>query len=243
MSDKFFQNVLILISKITTVIMLIPIVVGVYNYKKLNKPIKIFLWFCIAKFCVNLLHQAFIWAVNNYKAFFVPILNYWQIKDTNFMGILSYLTDFAFLGWYFYYVIPNENISKSIKWLSIFLFIAAITDYLFIEDFRTFGVFNPAAIAVFDFVLPVISLWFLYRENSRVPLSKNPYFWFAMGLFIPHLVSFFLYLAGDTIHREDYGLFLKISIGKVIFSIIGQILLAIGFYHARFAQFIPLKKE
>ncbi len=231
-----------LFAKIETAVMLIPISVGVYNRKYLNLPLKTFLWFCITKFTISCLHLSFIWTVSNYKDTFVPILNRWHITDTNFMGILAYLTNFAFLGWYFYIVIPHEKIAKGIQWLSIGLCVFGIIDYLFIEDFRAFGIFNPSASAIFCFVLPLIHLWFLYRADSRVPLSKNPYFWMAMGLLLPNLVGCFLHFTGDAIHGEDFPLFTKITIGRSCLSIIGQILLAIGFNNARYSQFLPLRE-
>lgn len=232
-----------LLAKIETTIMLVPITAAVYNRKYLNKPLKIFLWFCIAKFAVSLLHQGFIWTVSNYKDICVPLLNKWQIKDTNFMGILAYLTNFAFLGWYFFKMIPHEKTAQSIRWLSVALFAFAVINYLFIGDFRDYGVFNPTASAIFCFVLPLIHLWFLYREDLRVPLSKNPYFWLAFGLLLPNLVGCFLHFTGNAIYGEDFELFVKISTGKMTIEIIGQILLAIGFYHARFAQFLPLRDD
>ena len=240
---QVLKSVMRFLTEFATAIMLIPIAIAIYKSKILNKPLKVFLWFCLSKFAVNLLHQGFIWVVTEYQEIFMPWFNRWHITDTNFMGILAYLTNFGFLGWYFYIVIPHEKIAKAIQWLSIGLFIFAIIDYLFIEDFRAFGVFNPSASAIFCFVLPLIHLWFLYREDSRVPLSKNPYFWIAMGLLLPNLVGCFLQFTGNAIHGEDFPLFVKITIGKSCLAIIGQILLAIGFNYARYSQFLPLREE
>ena len=239
----FLKKALALAGKAATGFMLIPIFFALRRWKYLNKPLRVFFWYCIVYFLVNLTHQMFIWATGYFRAFFVPLLNTYHITDTNFMGILAYLTHFAFLGWYFYKVMPHEKIAKSICWLSSSLFIAAIIDYLFIGDFRDYGVFTPAASTIFCFVLPAIHLWFLYRNDAKVPLSKNPYFWIALGLFLPHLVSFFLYLMGDSIYKEDYSLFVKISIVKIILDIIGQVLLAVGFYYARYSKFLPLRAK
>jgi hypothetical protein len=238
---EYFDLLIIKIAKLATISMLIPIFYGFYRQKYFNKPLQILFWYCIAKLFVNLLHQVFIWSTGYFKEI-AEWLNRWHIEDTNFMGILAYLTNFGFLGWYFYIVIPHEKIAKSIQWLSIGLFAFGIIDYLFIEDFRAFGVFNPSASAIFCFVLPLIHLWFLYREDSRVPLSKNPYFWIAMGLLLPNLVGCFLHFTGNAIHSEDFPLFVKITIGRSCFSIIGQILLAIGFNNARYSQFLPLRE-
>lgn len=239
----FLKKALMLAGKVATGFMLIPIFFALRKWKYLNKPLKIFLWYCIATFLVSLIHQLFIWATGYFRAFFVPLLNKYHITDTNFMGILAYLTNFAFLGWYFYKVMPHEKIAKGILWLSSGLFIAAIIDYLFIGDFRDYGVFTPAASAIFCFVLPLIHLRFLYRYDAKVPLSKNPYFWIDMGLLIPNLMGFFLHFTGNAIYGEDYSLFVKISIVKIILSIIGQVLLAIGFYYARYSKFLPLRAK
>jgi hypothetical protein len=239
----FFDQLIILLGKSTTFLMLISVFLALYKKKYLNKPLKIFFWYCIAKFAVNLLHQTLIWATGYFRDIAVPLLNKWHITDTNFMGILSYLSNFALLGWYFYCVIPHKKIAEGVRWLSTCLFIAAIIDYLFIGDFRDYGVFCPAASSIFCFVLPLIHFWFLYREETIVPLSKNPYFWISLGLLIPNLVGCFLHFTGSAIYSENFTLFTKISIGKMILEIIGQIFLAIGFYHARFSRFLPIKKK
>jgi hypothetical protein len=239
----FLEKLMIQLSKFTTAFMLLPIFCGFLKWKYLNRPLKIFLWYCIAKLFVNLLHQGFIWATGYFRDIAVPLLNKYNITDTSFMGIFAYLTNFAFLGWYFYKVIPHEKIAQGVRWLSTGLFVFAIIDYLFIENFRYYGVFNPTASAIFCFLLPLIHLWFLYREDSRVPLSKNPYFWIGMGLLMPNLVGCFLHFTGNALNIEDFPLFAKISIGKMFLDMIGQIFLAIGFNYARYSQFLPLREE
>lgn len=239
----FFEKLMIAAGKLTTAFMLISIIFGLYRRKHLNKPLKVFLWYCIATLFVSVLHQTFIWATGYFRDIAVPLLNKYHIEDTNFMGILAYLSNFSLLGWYFQEVIPHEKIAQSVRWISKGLFVFALIDYLFIGDFREYGVFSPAASSIFCFILPLIHLWFLYREDARVPLSKNPYFWVAIGLLLPNLVGCFLHFTGNAIYGEDFTLFVKISTGKMVIEIIGQIFLAIGFNYARFAQFLPLREE
>ncbi len=240
---QFLKAILLESGQLATVFMLIPIIVVFIKWKYFNNILKIFFWYCVAKLSVSLLHQILIWATGYFIDIAVPLLNKWHITDTNFMGILSYLSNFALLGWYFYSVIPHKKIAEGMRWLSIGLFVAAIIDYLFIGDFRDYGVFCPATSSIFCFALPLIHFWFLYREETIVPLSKNPYFWISLGLLIPNLVGCFLHFTGDAIYSENFALFTKISIGKMVLEIIGQIFLAIGFYHARFSMFLPIKKK
>lgn len=237
--EKIFNNLLAFSGKIGTVFMLAPLILAFINRKSLNSILKKFQIFCLFAFLIALLFQGTILLVDNFHNTFVPLLNKWEIHDMNFMSILAYLNHFGLLGWYFSIVIPNIRVAKIVKWVSIFLFCAAIINYLFIEGFRVYGIFNPTASAIFCFTLPLIHLWYLFNEDNKVPLTKNSYFWFSMGLLIPNMIGFFLHFAGEKIYGTDFILFCKISIGKCIFSIIGQILLAIGFYYSRYTKYLP----
>ena len=57
----FLKKALMLAGKVATGFMLIPIFFALRKWKYLNKPLKIFLWYCIATFLVSLIHQLFIW--------------------------------------------------------------------------------------------------------------------------------------------------------------------------------------
>ena len=237
--ENYYNNLLILYGKIVAGFMLLPIFTSLFRRRNLNKNLKIFLTFCIIEILILLILQIINWATAKYSNFFIPILNKWNIHDTNFIAILAYLNHFGILGWYFYLVVPNEKVAKAVKLVSIFLFFAASINYLFIEGFREYGIFNPTASAIFCFTLPLVHLWYLFNEDTKVPITKNPYFWFSMGLLIPNMLGFFLHFAGEKIYGTDFILFCKVSIGKSFFSIIGQILLAIGFYYSRYTKYLP----
>lgn len=239
MSIGEIENFFILVSKITVAIMIIPIIMAIFQWKHLNKPLKIFFWFIVCLIAANLLEQGIIWYVVNYYEKAKPWLDYWAIRDTNFLAILYRLSHFFWLGWFYSILVPG-NIGTGIRWLAGILFVAALVNYLFIEGYHGFGKFNPAAAAIFTFGLAAFYLWYVYRSQLALPLTKNAYFWLSLALIIPDLAGFFLFLVGDYSHEENLAMFITMSIMKNGFMIISWILMAIGFYRARYARFVPL---
>lgn len=239
--EDFYNGLLILTARINISIMLLPIVVAIFIRKEFNKPLHIFLIYCLVTLAINLLEQAFIWGVTKYYEQCKTYLVYWNIGDTNFLQILYYLKDFIFLGWFYSLLVPKQY-NISIKWIAALLSLVATINYLFIEGYNVYGTFNPAADAIFSFALPAFYLWFMYRENLSFPIKKNPYFWISFGLIFTNLIGLFLYLVGDTIYGDDFILFAKISIGRNIFDMISQMLLAIGFWHSPYAKYVTPKQ-
>ncbi|MEZ4992360.1 MAG: hypothetical protein R2824_18190 [Saprospiraceae bacterium] len=239
MSVAEIESFFILVSKITVAIMIIPIIVAIWQWKYLNKPLKVFLGFIICLIVANLLEQGIIWYVTNYYEKAKPWLEYWDIHDTNFLAILYRLNHFFWLGWFYSLLAPGKY-RTWIRGLASFLFVAALINYLFIEGYHGFGKFNPAAAAIFTFGLASFYLWYVYRSQLALPLTKNTYFWLSLALIIPDLASFFLFLVGDFSHEENLAMFITMSIMKNGFMIISWILMAIGFWRARYARFVPL---
>lgn len=233
---------LIKIGKINVIVMLLPIIVAIWQRKYLNKPLRIFLFYCITTFCINFLEQLIIWLAMNHPKIIMPYLQYWGIGNTNFLLILYHLKDFIFLGW-FYGILLATKYGVWVKRIAGLLSVMALMNYLFIEGFRGFGIVNPAADAIFSFSLPAFYLWYLFKYMLHFPVHKNPYFWISFGLVITNLIGLFLYLAGDTMHETDYILFAKVSIARNIFDMVAQVIFAIGFWHAPYAKYIALPEK
>lgn len=142
------------------------------------------------------------------------------------------------MGWFFYLALGDSPIAKWIKYLSITLFLAALINYLFIEGYKVFGIFNPTADAVFSFAIPMFLMWHLYQTESKVPLNKNPYFWIYLRLIVPNLVGMFLYFSGDYLHKTNYDLYVIVVVIRNIFYFIGHLFAAYGFYLAKNIRFL-----
>jgi len=192
---------------------------------------------------VNLIEQAIIFiSVVNFKLI-EPFLTYFGIPDTSFLGIFFYGLSLLFIGRFYYILLGRANRGEIILATSYLLLFSAIINYLFIEGYKVYGKFNPAAVAIFLFISAVYYLYHLFRSNLALPIRRNPYFWISLGIIIPNIIGVFLFIVGDVVHKEDYQLFTTLSSFKNAFLIIGQILMAIGFYHAPYSRFITLPDE
>lgn len=239
--ETYYIRLFILYAKIVTATMLIPIVVALMNFRKLNRPLKLFLLYLAVDFLIALFMQTFIWATGTYKDYFKPLLDKWGIHDTNFISIINFLTTFILLGWYFSSVFKSIRIQKTIKIISALLFTIAIIENFFGHDFRNYDSFNATTYAIFCMALPLFHLWFVYNTMTEVTIRKNPYFWIDIGLLIPNMMGLFLHLAGNKLYETDMILYFKLSIAKYYFVMLSQILLAISFYYARYTKYLPEK--
>ncbi len=239
--EKLYNQYLGLSSYIVTAFIIIPIILAIWQWRYLNKPLKIFFWYCIITLALNILEHTFVWIVSysSIKGEILPYLKKWNIKNTNFLSILYFSKDFIFLGLFFKEILKYRI---NVSWIPPFialLLVATWVNHLFIEGFRAYGVFNRTVDAIFCFALPLYFLWFIFNEDSKVPIVKNPYFWIGIGLISTALIGFYLFLAGDKIRATDKVLFFKLAIIKNVIMMIEQVLEAIGFYFARYTKYLP----
>ncbi len=237
--ESEYNDLLIFSGKLATGSMLIPILFAIYYWKFLNKPLKLFFWYCFLTFSLNVLEVFFIWSTVNYKETLLPLLKKWDIKNTSFYSILFFSKDFIFLGLFLKETLKHRVNISWVQPIIMLLLISTWANHLFIEGFRAYGVFNRTVDAIFCFAIPLYFLWFIFNENSKVPIVKNPYFWIGLGLISTALIGFYLFLAGDKIRATDKVLFFKLAIVKNVIMMIEQVLEAIGFYYARYTKYLP----
>ncbi|WP_373553708.1 hypothetical protein [Haliscomenobacter sp.] len=232
------NDIIIFFGKVVSAVMIIPIMAALIKWKYLDRKLKIFLAFCVISLAIALLEQLFLWSAKKYyHEFWKPILDYWEIKNTFFLQILAHVRDFVLLGWFFSTVLYPGKVYKLVGLISMILAIASIVNYIFIEGYKELGVFNPTADAIYCFIVPMIGMWYLYHNDSKIAMYKNPVFWISLGLILPNLMSLFLYFTSDFLQKEDYTLYVNLMLIKNFFEIIGIILITIGFAHAYYMRF------
>jgi hypothetical protein len=229
---------LLIAGRVIMVVQFLPIFIGFVNRKHLDKPLKTFWKYCIVACLIEVLIQLFIIDVNSKNSITLPFVKWLEVSDTNFTNILSQLNTFGLMGWFFYLALGQSPMAKWIKYLSIGLFFAALINYLFIEGYKVFGVFNPTADAVFSFAVPMFLMWHLYHTESKVALNRNPYFWIYLRLIVPNLVGMFLYFSGDYLYKTNYDLYVIVVVIRNIFYFIGHLFAAYGFYLAKNLRFL-----
>lgn len=241
--EQAWNDFFIQFGRITIATMIIPVIVALFYKKQWNRPLRVAFIYCLLTFGINLFEQVIIWLINNYTAFFLPYLKRWSIGNTFFLIILYYLKNYLVLGWFYSLIFPIVPFNRYIIWAGRTLALVAIINHCFIEGFRDLGVFNPIINSVFMTVLPLLYLWVSQKHSSRIPLKKNPYFWISLGLLVPKVVVFFQDLAGDYIYGSDFILYVKVQTAVNSLEILGQVLIAIGFVHSRYARFIELPDD
>lgn len=184
------------------------------------------------------IHVLFVWQTSTYFKYWERLLVDWQIGDTNFMAILSYLNTYLLLGYYFSEEIYNKKYQSRILLLCGAIAVIGLVDYLFITGFRNYGYFNPIVSSSLAIVFSLISLRAVFQKDTLVPIAKNTYFWFALGILVYNSIGLFLRLAGNAIYGDDFILYCKVSMAKDLFFDIAQILIVIGFYRSKFVKYL-----
>ncbi len=213
---------------------------AIVNWENLNRLLKLFFWYCMVALLIAAMHILFIWATSSsgYYEYLRPLLKKWQIGDTNFMSILAYLNTYLILGRYFSEEIQEKKYQRQVLLLFSLIAVIGVIDYLFFTGFRNYGYFNPIASSSLAIVFSLISLRIIFQKDTLVPIAKNSYFWFALGILVYNSIGLFLRLAGNAIYGDDFILYYKVSMAKDLFFDIAQILIVIGFYRSRFVKYL-----
>ncbi len=215
------------------------IVLGIMKWKNLNSSLKFFLRYCIVGQVINL----FIQSVGVFKGFFKPLLNSIGISNMSSFDYFYFLRNFLLLGLFYSLLLAPRKIGQWIRYVGIGLAIACTINYLFIEGYKGFGVFNPTVDAIFCFAVPLIYCRVMFQQDDEIPLSKNPYFWITIGQLQVALIGFFLFFTEDFIIKSDPELFNKLAVGRNVLMIIEQIMYAIAFYYAKNTRFLNLNYQ
>jgi hypothetical protein len=229
-------------AQIATGAMLVPLVMALFRRKKLNKALNIYFYFCLVTFLLDLAEITFIWSTGYYSDFFIPILNAYHIKNTNFLRVFFEVKNFIFLGWYFNIILPTVRQKKVALYVSVILIFSAVINYCFIQGMHTSSGFNSISSIIWSTILPLLSMWYEFNRDSLILLKRNPYFWINLGLIIMGVLSVFFYLVSDKLDATDpNNLLAKLSIAKNGIYILSLCFVTIGFYHARYTKYLPLK--
>ncbi len=229
------KQIFLLLSTINTVFSIITIIMALKNKRYLNQALRYFLYYCLCFLGLEVLTHCII---RFYSSFFEPILDIFGIENMNFLGIFYFLRNFLLLGLFYSLLLAPRKIAQWIRYVGIGLAVACTINYLFIEGYKGFGVFNPTVDAIFCFVVPLIYCRVMFQQDDNIPLSKNPYFWITIGQLQVALIGFFLFFTEDYIIKSDPELFNKLAVGRNILMIIEQIMYAIAFYYAKNTKYL-----
>jgi hypothetical protein len=239
--DNYYNELLHLSGTITSILSIIPIIVGLIFYKYFNKPTKVFFGYLIFGLVMNILAETFIWSVNipsHYNKFWKTILDALKIEDTNFFNGFSYFASFLFLGWFYYLVMKSAKYSYILKWLCIALCLFQVFNYFFIDGFRTKGAVGLIASGIYATALPALYLWYLSNKPPDLSIWKNAYFWISGALFVISTISLVYSFSAETLYESNFVLYCKTKIVRNGVNMLSELAYLIAFTKAKYLKYL-----
>lgn len=237
--EEEYNNILINFGLYSLFFIIFPIIFGIKKYRTLDTALVYILLFIVFEAIIELFLQGLSWISSTYLNLWLSIADFLNIDSTNFLSIFAYVNHFIILGFYFYEVIQNRQMAKLILYVSWILMIIVTYDYFFITGHNNYSSFSQTLLSFYGLLMALLHLKYLYAENNKVPLNKNPYFWISMGLLFPNIMTIWLELFGSYLQEADFILYCQVSICYIVFYCIGMLLIARGFYFSRYAKYLP----
>lgn len=209
----------------------IPVIIGLWKWKDLNQPMKKFSIYLLVFFLINIFDLVYVLTAERYLEFFEPWLAFTNFTLT-FSLIAYQLNTFILLGLFFTYLFPKPSDKMIIKVVSVGLAILVVITYILEQGWRNYGIIGPISEAGFCFIIPLIYLWHLSRRHLGIPLYKNPYFLISLGLILPNLIGFILFLLGNFILEHQPILFYQLSLLNNIFLVLSITLFSFAFWRS-----------
>lgn len=244
MEDQI-QEYLILTGKIVTVCYMLPILIGIWRWSFLDKSLRLFFIYIVATFLLNALEQLFMWATRLSIHYYdlKPYLDYWEITNPMFMYILFYLKNALLLGWLYSTALASTpRISQRIGWVAVGLAAFELLSYFFIDGYKGYGNLNPTLDGIWCFALPMLYLWFMYKQTQiTIPLTKNSFFWISFGLILTNLIGLLFFYTADKLYESDVVTYSIVFMIKNSTTIAAIVFYCIAFYRANYIRFIRNK--
>ena len=237
MTEADYNQLLIRAGDLTTWVSLVPLLVGWWFRRHWNRPIRMLYAFYVVVFCLNWFETWFLWYVSKYYETYRPLLEYWEIYDTNFLAILYYFPAFLLLPHFFVGTLPLRY-KKVVLYTAWILLAAVVINYIFIEGYNTYGHFSPNARTLYILIFSGLSLWYIYRDYYNMPVVRNPYFWFHLSLFFPYLTALAQTLFAADLYDENFGMYVITNLVHNAVFAIGSVLQVVGYVHLHNARFL-----
>jgi len=161
----------------------------IINFKKL--PTKELKWFLFLLLLTSIVE----WG-NHYRLFTINHSNNWVANIRNPI-------EFVFIGWFNSQIIENDKVKKQIKYLSIFLVLASLINFLFFQGFRYLNSYTIILGSCFCIYFIVAYLLEVMEKADIPKLYKEANFWISMG--------FLFFYSGQSILLSFFQYFLSIG--------------------------------
>ncbi|MFZ4796769.1 MAG: hypothetical protein ACOYMA_04700 [Bacteroidia bacterium] len=169
--------ILIRISQFSSII---PVIIGLFFYKKLNKSFKSLVWFLL--FFV-----------------FMEYFAYWLAKELGNNMPLSHIFTVIEFGMLISVFTTYFKIQMKYYYILLFLIVfIGIIDAFVLKKLTTFGGLTNLIASIF---FTIAALYFYYNninQTQNIDLYKQPMFWFSTSILIYFSINFYKYLRLST---------------------------------------------
>ena len=169
-----------------------------------------------------------------------PILKAFKIQDTSFVGSLSYLVRFIFLGLFFRDLMAEKFWKTFFQWAVWVLVVFELVQVFVFKSYQGYDSLSSTVKNVF--IIGGVGLFlykFYHSDTGKISLVKNPYFWISLGLILPAFAEFFLEFIFTKLYQTDLEGFYKYYLVRNASQIIGFLLLIMGIWQAKYLRFLP----
>lgn len=164
-------------------------------------------------------------------------LNEKGIHNINFFLIFFYLNDFIFLGWLYCAIFKTKKAQFRITIINYTCILINVIDYIWIGDWRDYGIMNSLCDTVYCILLPSISLITLVRSNPMIPIIKDPQFLIQLGILVPNTLNLILFIISDHLFKNQFYTFMYIQIFTTGITMTSMItFFSLAFRHRQFAS-------
>lgn len=234
--EAYYYGLLEKTGHIYTVLLLVPVVTALVYWKQLNKPLKVFFWYLVARVAIVITSEALYWAFVKYNAFWSPFLKAAGISNMHFMNIFVSMAQVMGMGYFYILISRSPAFNRVVRYVAGGLLLLILLDYFFFEGYKQFGRWTWVE-GIYILVLPGVFLWRIIKKDTDVVPLKNAYFLVSLGLFIPHLIALIYSFLGNSLYETHLVLFVKLQLARNGINVFGQLLFFLAFRRAYLMRF------
>lgn len=206
-----------LIISLASLFILLPVVVALYQYKRLGEAMKTMAWYVFLGGAIQL---------------YSSLLN--DQKDNNLWLLHLYTPlEFACIAWFFSTVLKGFFPKKVFLWLAIGFTLLSCLNSAFLQDTKTF---NTYARSLEGLLVITMCLFWCYKtllEMKIQRLEEDPVFWVNTGFLLYFSGNVLLFAFSNYILNINSDLNLYIWAFHALFSILLYFLITIGLWKAK----------
>ena len=206
------MSITVLLAYVSIVSDILPLVAALYNYKQLDRVLKLFALFCLVSFSFDLLEM---------------ILSKLQVRNNFPLFHLYDLLAILFFTAIYYRAFFKPILKKIALVLGSIALVGVICNALLFENIWTYPSISNTILCMLMIILSLTYFYQLLTRQEFVHIEKQGLFWVNAGIIFYFSINIFLFMLYNKINenvRNDYYMILSVT------SIIANLLYSVGLF-------------